>query len=223
MIYGIQAAQPDSGGAGGDPYSDAVAVADFLSGIYRIDGVSVSAASMIANPEFIDGSGLYINWDVSGAYTWAIGDFLINLTTTDWTIVLEVTEDDVGTMHPLTMADENTGGTDLDSLIVSTAASSVSCTDDPDPGASRFVSVGSVAARPAVRRIAATRTNAKLVISVNGSAINSDATATSTPSYNRVLLGADDGDTFPFMKGHIRRIIVYPVQADAALPALSTP
>lgn len=222
MIPGIVAASGGSS-SGGSSYPDAVAVADFILGQYFIDGNQVTAAAMVANPEFITGPGLYINWDVAGYYTRAIGDFLTKLIATDWTTILEVTEDDAGTMHPLTLADENTGGADLDSLIFSTAASSVSCTDDPDPGSSRFVSVGSVAARPAVRRIAATRTNAKLVISVNGSAINSDTTATSTPSYNKAILGADDGDTFPFMKGHIRRIIVYPVKADSELPALSTP
>lgn len=223
MIPGIVAASGSGTSGGGSSYPDAVAVADFILGQYFIDGNAVAVSTMIANPEFITGSGLYINWDVAGAYTRAIGDFLTKLIATDWTMVLEVTEDDAGTMHPLTLADENTGGADLDNLIFSTAASSVSCTDDPDPGASRFVSVGSVAARPAVRRIAATRTDSKLVISVNGSAINSDTTATSTPSYNKAILGADDGDTFPFMKGHIRRIIVYPVKADSELPTLSTP
>ena len=220
MIYGIQAAQPDSGGSV-DEYAGAIAVADFLLSEYQIDGVQSSAAAMIYHPEFIDGSGLYINWDAAGLYTWAIGDFLTKLIATDWTIVLEVIEDDAGTMHPFTLADENTGGGGLDSLIISTGTSSVSCTDDPDPGSSRFVSVGSVIARPSVRRIAVTRTDAKLVISVNGSAINSDATSTSTPSYNRAILGADDGDAFAFMKGHIRKIIVYPEQPDAALPTLS--
>ena len=221
MICGVVSV---SGGGGGSPYPDALAVMDFITGDYWIGDSSVAAATMIDRPDLITGSGLYIDWNAVAGATNAIGQFLTLLLTSNWTLVIEVTENDAGSMYPFYMRDI-AGGTDA--TYINTGTSNVAAYDQPDPGADRSVNVGSVVARPAVRRIAMTRTNAKQVLSVNGSAINSDATATSTPSHDTVTLGGDpsaiNSSGVPgSMLGHIRRVILYSPQSDAAMPGLST-
>ena len=218
MICGVVSAS--SGDSGSNPYPGALAVMDFITGDYWIGDSSAAAASMIDRSDLITGSGLYIDWNaVSGAAN-AIGTFKTLLLTSNWTLVIEVTEDVAGSMYPYYMRDV-AGGTDA--TYINTGDTNVAAYDQPDPGADRSVNIGSVVARPAVRRIAMTRTNTKQVISVNGSAINSDTTATSTPSHDSVTLGGDplDGGA-AFMLGHIRRIILYSAQSDASLPGLST-
>ena len=218
MICGVVSAS--SGDSGSSPYPGALAVMDFITGDYWIGDASATAASMIDRADLITGSGLYIDWnEVSGAAN-AIGAFETLLLTSNWTLVLEVTETTSGSMYPFYMRDIAGGS---DATYINTGDTNIAAYDQPAPGADRSVNIGSVAARPAVRRIAMTRTNDKQVMSVNGSAINSDATATSTPSHDSVTLGGDPSDGgAAFMLGYIRRIILYSPQADSALPGLST-
>ena len=220
MICGAVAAA--SGDSGGNPYPDALAVMDFITGDYWIGDSSVTAASMIDRPDLITASGLYIDWYAVSGATNPIGSFLTMFLTFNWTLVLEVTEDEPGDMYPFYMQDLSTNG-GFDATWINTGANFIAAYDQPSPGDDRSVSISSVIARPAVRRIAMTRTNDKLVMSVNGSAINSDATATSTPSSDEVTLGGSPSDAgAAYMMGHIRRVILYSPQSDAALPGLST-
>ena len=221
MICGVVSA---SGGGGGSPYPDSLAVADFITSDYWIGDASTTAELMIDRPDLITASGLFIDWNAVAGATNCIGAFLTLLLTSNWTLVIEVTETDSGSMYPFYMRDVAGGS---DATYINTGDTNVAAYDQPAPGADRSVNVSSVAARPAVRRIAMTRTNTKHVMSVNGSAINSDVTSTSTPSHDTVTLGGDPSTTnssgvVASMVGYIRRVILYSPQSDAALPGLST-
>lgn len=217
MICGVVSAS--SGDSGSNPYPDSLAVMDFITGDYWIGDASSNAAAMINRPDLITASGLLIDWDDPNGAANPIGAFLTLLLTSNWTLVIEVTENDTGSMYPFYMRDLAS----VDATYINTGDTNVAAHDQPDPGADRSVNITSVVARPAIRRIAMTRTNAKQVISVNGSAVNTDTTSTSTPSHGAVTLGGDPLDSGgAFMLGHIRRIILYSPQTDAALPGLST-
>lgn len=219
MIPGIVAATIGSQSGGGDVYPDAVAVFDTILSLYSIDGVATTAAAMIDRPDLIDGSGLYIDWDVSGAFATAIGDFLTKLIAPSWTIVAEaIEENDTGNFPWL---DVFAAATSHNAQIFTTMSSSFAniTVTTPGVGGDAFAQVA-VTDRPNLRRIAVTRTASKVVISANGSAIVSDTTST-TPSYDSARIGAQKGSTFPDMKGHIRRIIVYDPVSDSELPGLS--
>ena len=227
MIYGIQAAQPDSGGGvGGNPYPDALATADFVLGAYWMSGSQVTAASMIDKPDLISASGLQIQDLTTGGVVFIIGALRDLLFTANYTIVFEWSDTDTaGNRTPISIDESSTAG-GTDHLYVFCDATMVGFYDQPDPGANRQAEKTGLGSMPATRRIAATRTNAKISLSVDGTAVITDTVATSTPSLDVATLGGAHTDAYPgqfaTMNGHIRRLIVYAEQADASLPALST-
>lgn len=220
MIPGIVAASGSGASGGGSSYPDALAVADFLLGEYFVNGNQVTAADIIDRPDLIDANGLNLDWDVAGAFATVLGDFLAALALPELTIVTETTEDGSGNMDVVNVFSTTTTSV----LQIFTNGSMGNASEDTVPGlgGGRFAQA-SAPARPALRRIAITRTAGTLSISVNGGAVVADATPNTAATYNAARLGASESDTFPTLNGHIRRIIIYPVQSDAALPALSTP
>lgn len=226
MIYGIQAAQPDSGGAGGNPYPDALAVCDFVLGEYWMGEGEVTAASMVDRPDLISASGLQIQNLDPGGVVFIIGALRDLLFTANYTLVFEWSDTNVaGNRTPISIDDSSTAG-GLDSLYVFCDATMVGFYDQPEPGDNRLAEKTGLASMPATRRIAATRINAKISASVNGAAVISDTVPSSTPSLDVATLGGTYSDayfgSFATMNGHIRRLIIYAEQADAALPVLSS-
>ena len=225
MIYGIQAAQPDSGGVGGgNPYPDATAVMDFILGEYWMGGTEVTAASMVDKPELISASGLEINFFAPNGVVFIIGALRDLLFTANFSFVLEWSDDQVsGSRWVFQMDDSSTAG-GADTFYVFADATMVGFYDQPDPGANRQAEKTGLASMPATRRLAATRTNAKISMSVNGTAVINDTVASSTPSLDVATLGGSHIDgyegNYATMNGFIRRLIVYPEQSDAALLTL---
>ena len=222
MIYGIQAAQPSSGGVGGIDYADATVVLDFELGVYRVNGVDMAVGDLISKTDTISASGLFINWNTDTSVPVCKPAVVDAIGSTEWTVLIDLVEQDTGSMIPLYFSDLSTGSGANDFFWLNTLAASADFYDQPDPGANRQA-ITAVGARPAIRRCVATRTNAKLSASVNGSAVVSDSVASSPhTTISDIMLGGDAPNS-PFMYGYIERVIFYPPKADAALPALSTP
>lgn len=221
MLFGIVAGSDDGGSGGGaGDLSDAVAYFDFVNEVYEIDGAPVTVGDNIDRDDLIvPGSGLFIDWDVSGAFATVIGDLLAKVIASEWTIVMQAVEENDTGNFPL--LDVFAAATTHDALLFTTQSSSFANISVTTPGldGDAFAQVV-VTDRPNRRRIAVTRTAAKVVISANGSAIVSDPTAT-TPSYDSARIGAQKGSTFPDMKGYIEHFIVLPVRDDTDPPALS--
>lgn len=226
MIYGIQSSQPASGSSGAPDYSDATAVADFVLGIYQAGATSYTLNQVVSEPQYITANGLFFDWNTAqepmDMLPNAIFDAIVDC---NWTLVFEWEELELGTiMRPLFLQDDATVGTE--DLWIHSDDTEVFVFDQPSPGTSREAGqVSGVPARPGIRRIAITRTPSKLVTSLNGSAIVSDTTPSLSPFFEHVGLGGEVIFALPQpleLMGYVRRIIVYPAQADAALPGLST-
>ena len=224
MIYGIQAAQPASGGVGGIDYSGATVVLDFELGVYRVNGVDFAAGDLISKTDTISASGLLVDYNADTAVPVAKPAVVDAVGNAEWTVLVDLVELESGfASYPLFMSNLSTGGTGNDFFYLLCNDTTVSFEDQPDPGADRTAQITGVASRLAVRRCVATRTNAKLSVSVNGSAVVSDARASSAHSaISDIMLGGDEPGTVT-MNGYIKRVIFYPPKADSALPGLSTP
>lgn len=222
MIYGIQAAQQESGAVGGIDYSDATVVMDFELGVYRLSGADVAVGDLISKTDTISASGLFINWNTDTSIPLCKPVVVNAIGSTEWTVLIDLVEQDSGSMFPIYFTDLSTGGGANDFFWLNTLATSADFFDQPDPGANRQAGV-TIGARPAIRRCVATRTNAKLSVSVNGSAVASDAVASSAhTTISDIMLGGDAPNS-PFMYGYIERVIFYPPKSDSELPGLSTP
>lgn len=199
-----------------DEYEDAHVVMDFVAGVYRLNGATKVASDMIDKTDTIEGAGLFIDWNTHSTVPMAQAAVLAEFAAANWTMAIDVVEDDSGSMYPIYMR----GSADF--LYLNTGDTSAFMYDQPDPGADRDAGK-TIGARPARRRIGVTRTNDRLSMSVNGSSIDTDTTATSTPSsLTDVLIGGDFQNS-PFMYGHIERIMLYPPRSDADLILLSDP
>lgn len=201
-------------------YPDALAVADFVHGIYMVGGVDVSLASMIDSPGLVSASGLYIQWDTNPGSVLPLGDFLAALLTANYTMVIEF--ELIGLIggseqiYALTLADSGTP-----QLRVSDDKFSTLIYDDVAGRTAGFVDV---IADPSPRtvKIAFTTTTAGLSVSVDGEAVDTDNTAGSPMTPTQAVIGSDTFDGWANMIGYIHAIFLYPPKADGELPALST-
>ena len=224
MIYGIQAAQPDSGSsAPADDYPGSLAVADFLNGIYSAGSTILTLADVVDEPQYITASGLLLDWnDINQQPMNLIGLIRDVICDVNWTIVFEWEEIEVDGMSPFFITDTQSNGYDY--LWIDSGNTSVYVYDHPDPGTNREAGiVSSVQAQPGIRKIAVTRTTTNLAISLLGGAVVSDTTSSDKPSMTMVGLGGDTTfvDDGLQLRGYIRKIIVYPAQSDTALLTLS--
>lgn len=221
MIYGIQAAQPDSGGGGGNPYPDSIGVADFITGDFWIGSTQLSAADVIDNPSYITASGLQIV-DTQPNPTHILGALLDLLTTMNWTIVLEwqdVFPND-GTV-PLWIA--NTTTVAEEQTFIESDNTQVDFYDQPVPGLDRQVTKSGLPAQPVTRRAAITRVASKFAVSINGGSVTSDTAGTGAiTAYDSAAFGGAPDSSSITLDVNIRRLIIYPEQSDAALPGLSS-
>jgi hypothetical protein len=206
---------PDGGGGGPGPVGDPLASLNFLTEVYTVHGATVTAADVIDKPARVGASGLEILDNDPDGSVLAIGDFLADLITADWTIVIEWEE--------LTSADD----TELIYICESVDHHHIAI-DRTGPGDIEGYASGSGVRLIAntgpfftgVHKVAMTRKNAKVSMSTDGS---SAATDTSSQTINPMEVvsfgGPADGS---FNRTFIRTVTLYPPQDDdAVLPGLS--
>lgn len=217
MICGVVSAA--SGSSEGNPYPGALASLDFITGDYWYGENQITAANAVDQTDSISASGLFCDFSDPNGVVNIIGDILTLLCTGSYTLVIEWYESIASSSsYPLALDDS----ADSDTIYINGGGDFVACYCQPNPGADRSVVNSGLTAAPAIRRSAITRVNSKLVMSTNGGAINSDATATSTPSLDKASFGGRYNDGFPNSSVYIRRLIIYTEQSDSALPGLST-
>lgn len=200
--------------------SGVLVTADFLLGIYEVNGVAVTAASLVSDPALIGVSGMAITYDEVRSQLQALGGLLAALITGEWTLVIEVKED-AGEAGGLYLLFVESVATPQDFIWIQSGSSNVTVYDQDSTGSADRTASASAPARTSVRRAAITRTSAMLSISVNGGAVSSDTLPLTPLVLDTATIGADGG-SFSFFNGFVRRIIVYNPVADAALPGLST-
>ena len=218
MIGGVVAAS--GSGSGGSPYEDSLLVMDFILGEYWVGSTEVAASTVIDNPSYITASGLQLV-DTHPAPTHIIGAALSVVLGMEWTIVMEwldIYASDI--TAPFSAAANQIASTD--DFWTESTSTTFDAYDAPAPGADREASRTGLTAAPVIRRAAITRTSSKLAVSVNGSSVTSDTTASESVGFTDAAFGGRPYESFVRLDVNIRRFIVYPVQSDAALPGLST-
>ena len=218
MICGVVSAS--SGASSGNSYPGALASIDFILGSYWAGSNQLTAADAVDRTDTISASGLFCDENDSNGIVQIIGDIRTVLNAGNYTLVMEW--EDLfasGTSFPLYL--NNVAGTSF--IWIDSQSTSVACYDQlGSGGADRDTLVSGLTARPAIRRAAITSVASKLVLSVNGSAINSVVSALGALSLDRAAFGGLYDDGFPYRSSYMRRLIVYSEQSDAALPGLST-
>lgn len=221
MIPGIVSVQ-SSRNIEANPYQDSIGVMDFILGEYWIGQTRVAPADVIDNPAYIGAGGLEIV-DAQPNPTHIIGVFLALLTSMNWTIVIEWTDIYAGPAAatlPLWIANTTTAA--LESTFIESDTTFVDFYDQPVPGIDRQVNKSGLPAQPTTRRAAITRVASKLAVSINGGAVTSDTSGTgAVTGYDSAAFGNDPAESSGQLDVNIRRLIVYPEQADALLPSLS--
>lgn len=218
MIIGIVAAA--RGNPSAAPYAGASGIMDFMTGDYWIGGTQVNAAEVIDHPDYITANGLSIV-DTQPGPTQIIGQFLALLTPMSWTMVLEWLDVYAAdTTTPIWM--QNTQTVAYENTWLESQDTRIDFFDQPIPGNDRQVTASGLTAEPVIRRIALTRTDAKFAMSLDGGAVTSDNQSAAVTGYDAAAFGGEPGSSYIRLDTHIRRLIVYPEQSDAALPGLST-
>lgn len=188
--------------------------ANFVSGIYWDGAAMVAASEVIDIPGQITANGLEIENDEANL----LGDFLTAALTLDWTVVVEY---------------EHTFDTDAGLFVVSNTAGDelleiyrdgpgngrrMHCDESGTSEARETIDSGPFAL--GIHRVALTRTDAKIVLSVDGNAIVSDTSAMDFSSQTEAALGGYPGfGTRQWVT--IRSFTIYPAQDDGDLPGLS--
>lgn len=189
---------------------------DFINAIYWDGSAMVTAADVIDIPEQITGSGL----EIENVEANLLGAFLTAFLTLDWTVVVDYEHTfDSGRSDVLVIS--NTPGDELLQLYRDSPASGrrMHCEESGVSENREVIRTGPF--NLGVHRIALTRTAAKIVISVDGSAIVSDTSAMDFTSQSEAALGGFPGfGTSQFVT--IRGFTIYPAADDADLPGLSS-
>jgi hypothetical protein len=224
MILGIVAAQGSGQGQAPPAWvpADAILALDFVNGRYWTGGsVEAAAADVINHPDLVTANGLELRFaDESTAgdvVTDIIGDALAILLMLDWTLVIEYERlDDTSQPLLLEMDDDPPSG---HTLMIYTGSGFLTAADATPSDFGRIISADDQS--PAgIHRVAVTRTDSHLAISVDGSAAKSPDETLSGLAVERAALGGEPGD-FLFDECNIRSLTVYPAQIDSALPELS--
>lgn len=216
MMPGV-AAQPLGGRSVFSP--TVLAQANYVEGIYEIAGSSAAAADIIDKPARIGGSGLEIlDNDVDGVVS-PIGDYLALWLTLDWTVKIvweELTTD--GATYLLYLF-EMLGG-DQHSFLIERSTAFTGLRVDAHEGSNitRDVQINT-SHGPGIHTIVVTRTDDRLSISCDGSAV---VTVTATPTMNAMATASFGGDLDQSYNGcFIREQTLYAPLDDIFLPALS--
>ena len=212
MIPGIIASQIIAVGEAAGVYDGAAIAGDFIDGLYRVGGVTVTAADIVDDPGAIDASGLHCD-NVTEVNI--IGDFLTQLlgNANAMTMILEYEElTGSGSRVPFSM--QSAGFSDIFYFFCD---ADVGCFDQPDPGTNRQAVITSVT-RPGIRRAAVLRNADELKLSVNGGTVQGETlTVADLTGLNAAYFGESGWSGALY----IRRFVVFAGGTAAALPGLS--
>ncbi|WP_192246034.1 hypothetical protein [Mesorhizobium silamurunense] len=196
---------------------------DFLSEVYTKDGSSVVLADVIDKPSRVGASGLEIlDNDVDGVVS-AIGDLLTDFLLVDWTVVIEWQELTTDGATYLLYLFQAPGG-DGNYIVVERSTAFTSLRVDAHESGSivtRDVQINT-SHGPGVHKIAVTRTNDRLSISCDGSAVDTETASGAT--LNPMVTASFGGDPADqsYNGTYIRSVRLMAPVADASLPGLST-
>jgi hypothetical protein len=219
MMPGV-AAQPLGRSSGSSAPTGTLASAKFRSGLYSVAGAPVLLSSIVDQPELVSAAGLEIAED--GTVAAILGTFLDVLKTANWTLRLKWNNfDSNSTFFPLVLT-----GADFDNVVQLRRQNSLSnrymnVEDFAGPDF-RDATDASAPAGDGAHIIALTRTDTKLVFSLDGRAV---VTAAGDPldfalDVTDACFGGYPGDTV-FGALTIESLDVFEPMDDSLLPALS--
>lgn len=201
---------------GGEVPDGALFHIDFENNYYWNGTNFVAASAVIDIPEQITANGLEIE-DVEANI---LGDFLTILIAMDWTIVVEYDHTfDAGSTLPWSITDDF--GVYYIEIIRQQPGGTLRKMLADENGVSEYREVIDTDSHElGIHKIALTRTDAKLVISVDGDPIVSDTSAMDIPAMTKSCFGGFPGfGTNQWCT--IKRMTAYAAQDDTNLPALS--
>jgi hypothetical protein len=204
---------------GSPPPSDAINF-DFIAGTYYVNGVAKTAADVVDQPSWIDGTGLVIADFASSVAI--LGDALTYLLTADWTMVIEWDHfTSANTILPFVMAD---GSNDNAVQLKRNNGLGGHLMNVQDFAGINFRQATDVllgAVGDGVHKTALTRTDPKLIFSTDGSATVADTSISFGIVPIAAAFGGYPGDTIGDALT-IRRFTANAPVSDGSLPGLST-
>lgn len=207
------------------PPPSSLGVMDFVAGTYSWNEGALTAADCIDHTAYIGADGLEIGSATNTAPVSILGEFATFLGDCQFTIVFDV-EIPTGSASPTLIAVEEP----VSGNIVELFWRSEFEADDKSGFVSRFADDFVNATMTGIHKVALTRTDAKLCISVNGNAIGAGSTGDrddstcvlpdpSNPMTDFHLGGYAGGSVPDHIK--IRSVTFYDPVTDADLPGLS--
>lgn len=199
-----------------------LASADFVAGVYSVGEAAVTAADVIDKPELITASGLEVPHNAENGTVAIIGDFLGELIPANWTLVLEYEDGGTsGTTLPIVITSEDPTATSFEYIQIqrSNSGSGRKMEAYDQDGGFRFVQDAD-SHGAGVHKIALTRTDERLAMSVDGDAVVADEDGNFSQVLSLAAFGGTPGD-WSFDACTIRSLKVYAVADDAILPSLS--
>jgi hypothetical protein len=224
MIPGVVASQGIAASGGGSVPEGALVHLDFINGLYFVEGTDPPAVGdVLDHPEWIGAGGLELRFanetTIGTGIAHVLGDALTTLLTANWTAVIEFeTLADDGSEHVFSV--QSAAPLWEDAMWARADNSSFIGVFETNGGiTSREINAAGLVSA-GVHRIAITRTDAKLAVSVNGATATVDST--SSPSFvpETATFGSYHGDWLS-NEVNIRSLTVYAPRADADLPSLS--
>lgn len=194
-----------------------IAVADFVNGIYTVGTTGYTAADVVNNTAQIDASGLKL----TASDSMPAGPMLDLLCSADWTVVVDFIPNTAGLSGRIYLVYVNNRTSAWDEVDVYTDwGQGVAYDSDTDSFArsggiftENYFETADVPAR-----IAVTRTDAALSVSLNGGAVVRDGTALTVGALTKCDLanGTWQGDM-----GYMTRMRIFAPQSDETLQLLS--
>lgn len=216
MMLGVVASRlAQSAGGGGDLPGDALAAADFVAGAYEVAGVAVTAADVVDHPEFIGAGGLAVPGSDPAGVISILGDFLATLTPMDWTVLIEYEE--------LTSSGRTVllSVSDIDfAEAFDTERMNAGLAFRAEDSAAGYRSIDDGTGFAGVHRLAITRTDTKLAMSVDGAATLVDDSITMTIAATIATVGGYTGES-SMNAFNLRKLYVWAPMADGDLPGIS--
>lgn len=195
-----------------------VTLIDFVNHTYTIDGVSYTAADIVDKPARVGVDGLEIlDEDLDGVVL-IIGPLLAALIPVHWTLVLEYFEDPIEYfIVPLIIQDEFG-----DKFIFIDRVDETSFEVFESSAGARSVVALADLSIPGIHRLAITRTQAHLAMSVDGGAVvSTDDAADDLESMLAAFGGFATGGVYSYGGCFIRSLSITAVVDDSELPGLS--
>lgn len=209
-----------------DPYAGAYLVLDFENSVYKINGTSVTAASVIDHTEFLTASGLRLDWNATTQATVAILptaaaaiDFSVGCT-----VIIDMDQFDTPGTYLQTILQfwQGTPYGEAYDVVFSLYGSGTEMRPYCATSATSNRGVSLYHSLPdGPRKVGMTSTPDRCSGSLNGAAVVSDTSGTTgvTPVFDSYSIGGYPGDTFFDVNALYRSIIFYPPISDVNLPS----